>query len=49
MGKLRLFPPIYVLSSEEPCYACGAVVPVMAIACEKYEEIDGPGASVTAL
>lgn len=38
MSKLRLFPPIYLLFSHEPCYRCNAVAPVVAIACKKFAE-----------
>lgn len=47
MNKLRLFPPIYLLFSQEACYRCGASVPVVAIACKKFVELGDADESAT--
>lgn len=49
MGRLRLKAPLYLLTSAEACYRCGATAPVVALACKEFEdqdddpdELDGP-------
>lgn len=40
MGQLRLKAPLYLLTSSEACYRCGAAAPVVALACKKVEDAD---------
>lgn len=36
MNKLRIVAPIYLLFSQETCYRCGKIAPVVAVACRKF-------------
>lgn len=40
MGRLRLKEPLYLLTSSEPCYRCGAAATVVALACKEFEDAD---------
>lgn len=40
MGRLLLRTPLYLLTSSEPCYRCGAKAPVVALACKEFQDAD---------
>lgn len=40
MPSLRLNPPIYLLTSTEPCYRCGRQAPVVAVACKSLVDAE---------
>lgn len=40
MGRLLLKTPLYLLTSAEPCYRCGATAPVVALACKEFQDAD---------
>jgi len=56
MFTLKIESPIYLLESTEKCYRCGAIAPVIALAClkmlerieesEEWEDISIPGALI---
>jgi len=40
MGRLLLKTPLYLLTSSEPCYRCGATAAVVALACKEFQDAD---------
>lgn len=49
MGRLRLKAPLYLLTSTEPCYRCGAAAPVVALACKAFDDADADPAELAEL
>jgi len=41
MDSLRLFAPVYLLTSTERCYRCGSIAPVVAIAARQFVDTAG--------